>query len=276
VTALPGQVSKCFTDVTRQCGLTEVVRQGAGNPIIELATDFRLIQNDIYANWPPIQTKLLDDGSGVEVLDKMSWFNRAVEIFKTPEFKSNPDYARCIAYTNDMVDTINDRVRKAIYGFDVKDFLVDEIIVAQSAGKLHKNAEEMKIMSCEEIDDDLHNLPCWSMQLSSIDTNNVYTVQVLKPSAKNAYEDMLSKYAERARLDKANKRQHWRNFWDLKNTFSPFKHIYAMTAHKSQGSTMDYTFIWSPDFMKFGATMEIKQLLYTAITRSSHRTIFAH
>ncbi len=276
VDALPGEISSCFTEVSRTVGLSEVVRQKGGNPIIDLATKLRLIQDDIYAEWPAIQTNLLECGSGVDVMNKMTWFKSAVEIFKSKEFKTNPDYCRCIAYTNDMVDTINDRVRKSIHGFDVKEYLVDEILVAQSAGNMHKNAEEMRIMELEEIDDDMHNLPCWEMKLSSMDTNAIYTVKVLKSSAKAEYENKLSRYAERAKLDVKNKRTHWKNFWDLKKTFNSFKHVYAMTAHKSQGSTMEYIFVWTPDFLRFGATMEIKQLMYTATTRASYRTTFAY
>ena len=276
VMAESGEISKVFTEVDKQVELTEVVRQGSGNPIIELASKLRFIQEDMYAGWPSIQTNLLDDGSGVEVMDKMKWFNSAVEVFKSKEFKSNPDYARCIAYTNDMVDKINDKVRRVIHGSDVPDYLVGDIIVAQAQGKLHKNSEECRINTLEEIIDERFGISCWEMSISSLDNNSLYRVKVLKSESVGDFDQQLYKLSNLANnIDKLNKRKHWKAFWELKKTFDSFKHIYATTAHKSQGSTVNSTFIWTSDFLKFGTTMEIKQLVYTATTRSSHKTIFA-
>ena len=160
VGALPGDISKTFTEVSTTVELTEIVRQKGGNPIIDLATRLRFCQDDVYAEWPAMSSMMLENGSGVDVLTKMDWFKSAVEIFKGKIFKDNSDYCRCIAYTNSMVDIINDRVRKAIHGYDVKDYLVGETLVAQGQGAIHKNAEEMRIMELEEIDDDIHGLPC--------------------------------------------------------------------------------------------------------------------
>lgn len=269
-------ISKVFTEVATQAALTEIVRQGAGNPIIELATKLRECQDDIELGWPDIVTNLLEDGGGVEVLDRNTWFQQAVEQFKSDEFKADPDFARCVAYTNSQVDIINRAVRQTIHGRDVPEYLVGEILVAQSAGKMHKNAEEMEIIELEQIDHELYNLPCWRMTLSSIDTDSIYRVNVLKGEYTAQFQDKLSKLSTKARMDKGNARAHWQEFWALKKEFDVFKHVYAMTAHKSQGSTFNQTFVYTPDFLKFGATPAVKRLMYTATTRSSFKTIFAY
>lgn len=277
VNSNPGEISSVFTQVDEQVGLTQVMRQGEGNPIIDLATMLREIQNDIYAEWPPIQTNLLGDGAGVEVLPRMEWFKRAVSIFKSEDFLNDPDYCRCVAYTNDMVETINKTVRETIHGKDVAEFLVGEIIVAQGQGKLHKNAEECKILEINETIEEYTNIPCYEMLLSSLDNHSVYRVNILKDESRHIYNQKLERLANLANnLDRSNKRQHWRDFWAIKKTFDDFKHVYAMTAHKSQGSTFHHTFVYTPDFIRFGSTMEVKQLLYTATTRSSFRTTFAY
>lgn len=271
-----GTVSSVFTEVTRQVSLTKVMRQGEGNPIIELATKLRATQECDSLGWPQIQTETVSDGSGVEVLDKMDWFNKAVELFKSDEFKSNPDYCRCIAYTNGMVDKINDKVRRVIYGSDVAEYRVGDIVVAQGQGKLHKNSEECKISTIEDIEDGPYGIPCWSVSMVSLDNHSLYRVNILKKESVALHDEKLARLSNLANnMDKQNKRKHWREFWAIKKTFDSFKHIYATTAHKSQGSTMDYTLIWTPDLLRFGPTMEIKRLMYTATTRSSHRTIFA-
>lgn len=271
-----GAVSSVFTQVTKQVSLTEVVRCGSDNPIIELATKLRLVQDDTHAQWPSIETNLLEDGSGVEVLPKMDWFNSVVDIFKSKEFKSNPDFCRCIAYTNDMVDKINAKVRRTIHGSDVAEYLVGDIVVAQSQGKLHKNSEECRVLSVDDHEDEVHGIPCWNISLSSLDNHSIYRVLILKECSISEVDHKLVRLANLANdIDKQNKRTHWKAFWSLKKTFDSFKHIYATTAHKCQGSTVNYTYVWSPDFFRFGATIEVKRLVYTATTRSSHRTVFA-
>lgn len=277
VNSLPGEISKTFTEVEQVCELTEVMRQGDGSPIIDLATELRLCQDNIHENFPMIQTNLLPDGSGINVLPKMHWFQEVIEIFKTDKFKADPDHCRCIAYTNDMVDDINDKVRKVLHGVDVKEYILGEVIVAQNAGQFHKNAEECEIKEIEELVDPIHMLPYYYVTLSSMDDGSIYRVNILKKESQVEYERKLSRFADLAkRLDKANSRKHWRDFWDLKKSFDRFKHVYAMTANKSQGSTFEHTFIWTPDFLRFGANMEIKQLVYTGTTRSSYRTTFAY
>jgi hypothetical protein len=276
VTSVSGMISKTFTEVSQVIKLTDIVRQAQGNPIIQLATALRLCQEDPNRGWPKILPNLLDDGSGVNVLNKPTWFNEAVNIFSSEEFKSNQDLCRCIAYTNKTVDMINEKIRKAIHGQDVPEYMKTETIIAQSAGKFHKNAEEMRIMEIELIDDEVYNLSCWSMKLYSLHDDVIHNVLVLSDVSKKDYESKLNKFSELARLDSQNKGQHWKSFWTLKNTFDDFKHIYAMSAHKSQGSTIKYVYVYAPDFIRFGATMEMKQLVYTATTRASFLTTFTY
>jgi exodeoxyribonuclease-5 len=276
VDGISGEVSKTFTEVSEILELTDIVRQAQGNPIIELATALRLCQEDMCQGWPKILPRLLEDGSGVDVLPKSKWFSDAVSVFSSEEFKKDPDLCRCVAYTNKTVDMINDRVRKVIHGQDVAEYIKNETIVAQGSGKFHKNAEEMRIMSLESIDDEVYNLPCWSMKLYSLHDDVIHNVLVLDESSKKRYQAELNKFSELARIDSQNKGQHWKSFWSLKNTFDDFKHIYAMSAHKSQGSTIKLVYVYTPDFVKFGATMDIKRLMYTATTRASFKTTFAY
>lgn len=271
-----GNISKIFTEVETQCELTEIVRQADGNPIIELATALRECQKDFEAGWPTIVTNLQEDGGGVEVLERSDWFAQCVEVFKSGEFEGDPDVARCVAYTNSQVEEINRAVRRTIHGRDVAEYLEGEMLVAQNAGKMHKNAEEMRIIELEAIDHDIYNIPCWQMTLSSLDTDSIYRVNVLKAEYQSIFQDKLSKLSTKARLDKSNARHHWRDFWALKKEFDEFKHVYAMTAHKSQGSTFRETYIYTPDFLRFGASPNTKRLMYTATTRSSYKSIFAY
>lgn len=275
-----GEISKVFTDVNNISELTEVVRQAEDNPIIQLATAFRLSQNDPYSGFPQIQTNLDALGNGVMVTGRHEWLERLVDMYRSEGFKRDPDHVRCVAYTNHQVDTINNYIRQKLFGADVEEWRVGEIIVAQERGGGQgnmgwNNAEEMRILEVEDYWCNQFEVDCWQIKMDSLTDNEIHTCKIVKRGYQAKFDERLQTLAANARMDSANAAMRWKKFWALKKEFAQFKHIYAMTAHKSQGSTFDYTFCYTPDFIKFGATMEIKQLLYTATTRSRFRTEFA-
>lgn len=268
-------VSKVFTEVENMSELTEVVRQAEGSPIIQLATKFRLAQEDCYMDLPLIQTNLTPEGNGIMTMPNGNWVDHVVNRFQSEEFNQDPDHCRIVCYTNAMVDFCNDLVRKRIHGNDVPEWLVDEIVIAQEMGSTWNNADELRVISIEEHYDTQHEVPCWRMQFETLEDHKLHNALVVKGDYLAEYEHRLNAIAERANVDKNMSGMHWKSFWSMRKKFNTFKHVYAGTAHKSQGSTFDYTYVFTPDFMKFGATMAIKRLMYTAITRSRYTTYFA-
>ena len=51
------------------------------------------------------------------------------------------------------------------------------------------------------------------------------------------------------------------------------RHTYAMTAHKSQGSTFGAAIVDFKDINRMGQEFEFNRALYTAITRASKYTV---
>ncbi|AUS02011.1 P-loop containing nucleoside triphosphate hydrolase [Vibrio phage 3.058.O._10N.286.46.B8] len=268
-------VSKVFTEVEMMSALTEVVRQAEGSPIIQLATEFRLAQDDIYADLPRIVTNTTPDGNGIITMPNGNWVDSAVARFQSDQFKEDPDHCRIVCYTNAMVDFCNDLVRKRLFGADVPEWLEDEILVAQEMGSTWNNADELRIVSIDDHFDQQYEVPCWRMQLESVEDHKLHNALVVKGDYIEDFKFRLNAIAERANTDKNMSGMHWKEFWGMRKKFNTFKNVYAGTAHKSQGSTFDYTYVFTPDFYKFGATMTIKRLLYTAITRSRYTTYFA-
>ncbi|MGK7949197.1 MAG: hypothetical protein AB4368_10445 [Xenococcaceae cyanobacterium] len=48
--------------------------------------------------------------------DRYEWLEKAVELFKSDEFKTNPNYVRFLVWRNKTADKLNAYVRKAIFG----------------------------------------------------------------------------------------------------------------------------------------------------------------
>lgn len=68
------------------------------------------------------------------------------------------------------------------------------------------------------------------------------------------------------------RRLAWQSFFGLEETFAQVDYAYAMTVHKSQGSTFDHAFVDVPDLMSSGSMAQ--RILYTAVTRPAKSLTF--
>jgi len=66
---------------------------------------------------------------------------------------------------------------------------------------------------------------------------------------------------------KGGKRYKWREFWELKEAFNEVRHSYAITSHRSQGSSYLKTFIDLEDIMLNRNRQEAFRSLYVSCTR---------
>jgi ATP-dependent exoDNAse (exonuclease V) alpha subunit len=91
-------------------------------------------------------------------------------------------------------------------------------------------------------------------------------------------KDPTAYAAELTRLYKA---KEFGRYWGLKQMFAELAYGYALTVHRSQGSTFKYVFVDVPNLQKAlkkknrlsagGFVREGQQLAYVAFTRPSHR-----
>lgn len=73
------------------------------------------------------------------------------------------------------------------------------------------------------------------------------------------------------RIDKERKAV-WGTYFGLEDTFAWVDYAYAMTTHKSQGSTFDHVFVDVPDLLRSGGMLQ--RILYTAVTRPAKSLTF--
>jgi hypothetical protein len=271
-----GAISTAFTQVDNVSRLTKIVRYD--NPIINLATAYRYSQAK-GTDLPEIKTDLDTNGHGVQVYPFKEWFRAAMVDFNSDQFNDSTDYCRIVAYTNKSVDLLNQKIRKLIHGVDVDEYIVDEVIVAQKGHKRgdFNNSDELKITSVESMYDYDHNYDYWELGVCSLEDHKQIYINVLKESSVEAYQTKLNELAKNANESMEKSADYWKEFWVLMDLYFPVKHIYCCTAHKSQGSTFNKTYVFLNDFLKSSnlyenGRLELKQLIYTSITRSSELT----
>jgi len=246
--------------------LTEVVRQAKGNPIIELATGIREGRTTTVS-------QVFAEGVGIGTTRVQEDFvARAVHQFKSGSFDDDPTYCRVLAYRNSTVQAYNREIRRRIYGADAPRFVEGEWLVAMEGweqfGKPYlQNSEEVQVTKVEE--DVLYTLDdewmVWGLEIKSPGDYLTRTILVLHESEHARYRKKLDELRKEAR-----KTKQWRAFYELNEAFARVDYLYAMTVHKSQGSTFHTCFVdWQDLRMCKGS--ERTALFYVSVTRPSHR-----
>ena len=239
--------------------LTEIIRQGAGNPIIELSRNLELInskQEQLYST-DPLK-------GYVYTMNMEKIINELAKVNGTDEMKY-------LAWSNMDVDRVNILVRKKIYGdYPAKIELGETIVFNSPYGKYTTNQELLvKTLSRKTITMNVVLEDGRKKQVSEEAKFNVFEINesilVLDDSSvplfkryaaimtKNCKQKLLSFEARNKYLD----------------TFADFKYNHAITVHKSQGSTYKTT-ILNVKNINFNSNLKEKtRLFYTGVTRAS-------
>ena len=86
--------------------------------------------------------------------------------------------------------------------------------------------------------------------------------QVIKPEHKAEWESHLADVAKRAKINR-----NWTEYWYLRESVHQVKHCYAITVHRSQGSTFTNVFLDVIDIQKNQRVHEQLKLLYVGASR---------
>jgi exodeoxyribonuclease-5 len=262
--------SVVFKKADSTAHLKKIIRYD-GN-IIRLATHLRETRN------PNI--KKFVDNQQIYSLEKISWLRSGIAAFQNEEAFDNPDFARFLTWTNNRVNFINSQVREAIHGASAREYIIGERVIANKTcldGQtiLLNNSEEAEIVgirtSIENLQDsvtgkitklELFELTCFT------DEDKTIKLRVLAENSKKPFQSYLTNYVKAigARIG-----GNWKEFWEIKKSYHDVNYCYALTVHKSQGSTFVNAFIDIPNIYQNRKMDERNKLLYVAATRASDR-----
>lgn len=158
-----------------------------------------------------------------------------------------------------------------------------------SINSLHVS-EEVKVLSATESETTLGDwtFACWRLEVLDRD-GKTHELPVLKEEEQPRYAKILSELVakchalrkqrdeqpdgshEWGRLD-TERKQTWGLYFSLEDTFAQVDYGYAMTVHKSQGSTFDHVYVDVPDLLSSGGMQQ--RILYTAVTRPAKSLTF--
>lgn len=253
--------------------LTKVMRHD--NQILTLAT---IIREAMQSFAPSITIKSDNaDGKGVFKMTKAD-FKRA--IYKAASEGSFADGAqsKVIAWRNVRVGEYNSLIRHAIYGAGADTtmyFKGDRIVAAGPCMRgeeiLMTTDEEAIVESAIDCKHPMESKYAAIELQCRTELNKIIRLLVLHPSSYAAFSNDSERLAHEA---KGNGKL-WKRFWDHKDLFHDIKYAYALTAHRSQGSTYENVWVDYQDILLNRNRKEAFQCLYVAATRPTTRLYLA-
>lgn len=245
--------------------LLEVKRHN--NQILYLATHIRKHIVEGIKLTPVVLPKM---EKSVWRLTKENFILRLKDFAATADFRE----ARAIAWRNKTVDELNEIVREQIYT-DLErqqgKWLVDDLVVVtrpiEEQGKMLATIDDEGIItnSVTSVDHET-GIPCYNLAVK-METGITLRLRVVHETGEEAFSRQLGDIAIDAR--KPNQGFLWKKFWFLRNRFHEIKHGYAITSHRSQGSTFKTAFVEADDILRNPDKETAYRCLYVASSRAS-------
>lgn len=266
--------------------LTEIMRQAKGNPIIESSF---ILRNNLTVDVPipVIETRRDADGHGIHWIDsstdKDGMLMLLEKYFVSKKFNDNPDYAKLIAWRNKTVASANNRIRTMIYGDELQKIMPGEKLLAnkpifdEDEEIIFNTSEEFQIQSYKVTTKavvfglkkaSLKVYACTLDKATLGKTLLTNTIFVLHEDSEETYKTLLADLKKIA-TDSSNKAA-WIYFYKALKWPADIAYNYAITAHKSQGSTYENVFLMEDDINANPNVVERNRIKYTAYSRASH------
>lgn len=263
------------------------VRQGEANPILPYADYFWENSQKENPELNPTQhivrnNQITDKGSLLFSNSEGEVLNSVIKAVKNAVEKGLTNHVKIVTYHVNEKTELNQKIHEALFSKD-SDYSKGDMLILNSPYDLPdvnatmENSSEIQIKSIQDTDVDefgVHTLYLETNGTAYTRTGNEQkdcVIQVVSRNDIGLYNQKLQELASYAKrqTNRALKKQAWSDFWEYKGRYADVDFGYAITAHKSQGSTYDIVVVDEKDIMGTTATsnQEKSELIYTALTR---------
>lgn len=281
--------------------LDKIMRQSEENPILTLATDIRMDYK--RAQDFVMETRLNKMNSGIITLETDNEVKTMLEeYFNRLEFQADPDYVKVVAYRNAIVNGYNNVIRQMIYKADNlpmimqnEKLIMDKPLFRNDGKPLLVTNEEIAVRAVRvdyvkkkwthaertyrEYSAELRE-ESFKVYQADVSYTNDYgtellcTIDILHESEQERYNKLLDSIRVAAiRQSPGNplRKTFWQAFYRFSEMFAQVKYNYALTAHKSQGSTYQNVFLVNWDINKNPKIEERNRIRYVGVTRAKDK-----
>lgn len=233
--------------------LTEVVRQAAGNPILDLATKLReTVTNGQFFSFSP-------DGQYIRHLTRDAYDNEILKEFTRPDWRSRD--SKVLAWTNRRVIEYNTAIRNHCKGspeIQAGDYVTCNKYFMYPQSKQSIKTDETVLVNA--VSDPIYQYGV---------KGRYYTVENrIKAFCPDRLEDKID------RIKQAKSEDDYDTLEKIDTEWIDLRAMFACTINKSQGSTYDRVYIDLDDLKRCNSGNQIARMLYVATTRARHQVFF--
>lgn len=272
--------------------LTEIIRQGDSNPIIDLSRNLEAIK---------------DKTDNLKILSKEGYQGYLhtedyEKIIRTLSHINGSDKIKYLAWTNKEVDKINSDVRRSIYSnpakvevgetlvfnsplredyFTDQEIYVDRVLVRKSffefksqdnsgvGADIYEKVELEYYSINYKVSTEFTEKDSWK-PAKEVETKIKDDIMVIHENSEVEFKKVSEYIKKKAKTGQIP----WVDYYNFIEQFADLKYNHAITVHKSQGSTFNEVIINVKDINFNRDVKERTRLLYTAITRARNLVIF--
>lgn len=249
LTAVKASYAPVFKMPLLKVSLTQVVRQAAGNPIIDLASKFRdTVNSGEFFSFKP-------DGKNILFMNQDDFEDAIVQEFTRSDWKYSDSKVLC--WTNKLSTAYNQAIKAELSGtqeMQVGDYMFCNNFV--TTGKHSLKTDELVYISAIR-PSILLDVPG---KYISIDGASFFQPDDWKQAQK--------------RSSLAHKAGDWDVVREIEQSWIDLRSAYSCTIDKSQGSTYGKVFIDLNDLKKCYDYNRLARMLYVAVSRASNQVIF--
>lgn len=269
--------------------LTKIMRQADGSAII--ANSFIIRDNLEQSNF---QFKHGKDLHIMRVTQRPAYDKSILKqkfhaLFQTTE---TCDDVKVIAWTNRKVDQYNNFIRGILFGKGAPKLMAGERMVMNKPHAANGNEQQkkkrkqggvemlttnMEITVDSFVKESVELYPakrydCYITKIKYINSSGKLVdgcIKIIHEDALRIFAADLEKIKQHAITGPTeNRRPMWKEYYKLLRSVADVSYAYAITAHKSQGSTYKQTFVDAGNIQLNSNIVERNRILYTAITRA--------
>jgi exodeoxyribonuclease-5 len=266
-----GEIRSLLWDMAEvRADLTEMMRYDS--ELLDLAT---MVRKCVYSPAPRFKPVTANtNGEGVWVVGAGN-FQRQIQLAAEAGRFSNINDTKAVAWRNKTVDSLNSLIRSCIFDDPSSPWLPDDRVMLMEPAKnldgdiIGTTDDEGTITRAEE---GWHPVwpeyKVWNIKVTGDDN----TTKSLIALHEDSFRQHQAKVADLAGIAQGYPRG-WKDYWEFREAFHKVRHSYAITAHRSQGSTYDTVFVDWRDILVNRNMSEAYRCMYVACTRASKRVI---
>jgi len=269
-----GALSPVFAAIEQRAHLSDIIRQGEDNPIIELSAALRRVMaasaHITVSDVVEMVNEYDKDGVKIGMIQK-----HEIADYCSDALKNGLD-CRYLAYKNESIDKQTVAIRSMLHGRDVQSFVIGEPVSSLTGiqNVINNNHEGVITAIGEPVL--IQGIACLSVTLDDNLTVNAAIDIKQKKNKEIGFFRMFEKLKAQSSLttdfkEKANLLEQATEAsaqgYMIKDSIAELRPCVASTVHKAQGSTFDVAVVDVADILTMRNRSEALQCLYVAVTR---------